>query len=129
MKYAMDFIELPQRSEKPRNLGLTLVRDPGMGTIQAEAFLDAASIYVDYIKFRNLSPCLWPESLLIDKIGLYHRHNVKVFSGGIYVEMAKIQNVWDRALGYLKETGFEALEISSTYVYFTEAEKAEMVRD
>ena len=31
MKYALDFIEIVEREDKPRTCGLTLVRDPGYG--------------------------------------------------------------------------------------------------
>jgi len=127
-KYAMDFIELMERSPKPRQSGLTLVRDPGMGTLQTRAFLESAAEYVDYIKFRNVTPRLFSEELIKDKIKLNQEFNVKVFTGGIYFEIAYLQGVIDQAFEYAAEMGFDAAEISDNLVPITMEQKIDFVK-
>lgn len=123
MTYAMDFLEIGEREAKPRSEGLTLARDPGYGPKHLDALLESAALYVDYIKFRNLVPRLWPEALLREKVALLARYEVKSFLGGIYGEYAFLQDKWDRAIDYLAEIGCSAFELSENYVEFGSAEK------
>jgi len=129
MKYAMDFLEITERESKPRTSGLTLVRDPGMGLLETDAFLESAGFYVDYIKFRNVTPRLHSEALLKDKISKYKAYQIKTFAGGIYCEMANLQGIWKKALDYLVELNFDALEISDNIVPFTFQQKLDMVKE
>jgi phosphosulfolactate synthase len=124
----MDFLQIPERSGKPRSSGLTLVRDPGMGVHQVESFVESAGQYVDYVKFRNLTPRLHSEESLKQKIAIYQQADVPVFAGGIYIEMAFLQGVLDKALDYLREMKFDAVELSDNIVPFSIEQKLDIVR-
>ena len=127
-KYAMDFIDMMERSGKPRESGLTLVRDPGMGAMQTRAFLESAAEYVDYVKFRNITPRLFSEESMCEKIKINHEYEVKVFTGGIYFEFAYMQGCVEQAFQYAVEMGFDASEISDNIVPISFAEKIQYVK-
>src|SRR3990167_4054921 len=105
MKQAMDFLSVIERAGKPRKNGLTLVRDPGFGLQLLRAHLETAAPFIDYAKVRNITPRLFPESLLIDKIALYREHDIEMFFGGIMFEAAYLEEKVDEAIGYAVRVG------------------------
>ena len=110
-KYAYDFIDIPEGLPKPRTKGLTFVRDPGMGLTSQKIFLEDAADFVDYVKFRNVTPRLYRESLIKEKIALYQRNGIRTMSGGIFFQFAWLQKKLDRYFPYLTEIGFDAVEV------------------
>ena len=126
--YAMDFLKIIEREHKPRKVGLTLCHDPGFGPTQLEGHLEAVGDFVDYIKFRNLTPRLWSESLFKRKTEIIRRANIKCLPGGMYGELAYLQGQWDRAAEYLNEVGCNAFELSENYVTFSPEEKERMIK-
>ena len=110
-RYAYDFIDIPERAGKPRTRGLTLVRDPGMGLTSQRIFLEDAGEFVDYVKFRNVTPRLFRESLIREKIRLYRDYGVGAMSGGIFFQFAWRQKKLEQYFSYVQEIGFSAVEI------------------
>ncbi|MEX2451787.1 MAG: phosphosulfolactate synthase [Rhodospirillales bacterium] len=127
MKYALDFIEIVERPDKPRSCGLTLVRDPGYGLKMIEAYLETGGAWIDYVKFRNYNPRFYSEKLFYDQIKLYRDYDVKPMVGGTTGEICYLQGHWDRMVDYLHEAGCQALEISTNYLEISEAEKLKLV--
>jgi len=119
----MDFIEIAEREPKPRKVGLTLVRDPGMGLSEQRIFLESVGEFVDYIKFRNLTPRFFRESLISEKMELYRQHQVKVFTGGIFFEFAWLQGKLEQMYQFIERMGFEAIELSDNIIPISEEEK------
>ena len=83
MKYAMDFIEAIEREDKPRKSGLTGVRDPGMGMLETQMFIESAGMYTDWVKFRNMMPRFFSHDWFVKKVNLYKDNNINVLPGGI----------------------------------------------
>ena len=110
-KYAYDFIDIPEGRPKPRTKGLTFVRDPGMGLTSQDIFIEDAGDFVDYVKFRNVTPRLYRESLIKEKIERYQRNGIRTMSGGIFFQFAWLQKKLDRYYPYLTEIGFDAVEV------------------
>lgn len=128
MKPALDFIEIVERAAKPRTTGLTLVRDPGFGLQMLRAHLETAAPFIDYAKMRNLTPRLFPESLLVDKVALYREYQIEVFFGGIVFEAAWLQGQVDRAIAYASRFGVKTVEISDNIITLSLEEKLDFVR-
>ncbi len=115
----LQFLEIPERSEKPRKSGLTLARDYGIGYAEAEAWMESAGEFIDYIKLRHLFSLLMtddPDDLNMRKIRLYREHDVHVNPGGIVFEIAFVQNKVDRTFEALARGGFSAVECSENIV-------------
>jgi phosphosulfolactate synthase len=119
----MDFIEIAEREPKPRKVGLTLVRDPGMGLSEQRMFLESVGEFVDYIKFRNLTPRFFRESLISEKMELYRHYQVKVFTGGIFFEFAWLQGKLEQMYQFIERMGFEAIELSDNIIPISEEDK------
>lgn len=129
MKYALDFIQIVERANKPRTSGLTLVRDPGYGLKMIEAYLETGAPWIDYVKFRNYNPRFYSEQLFFDQIKLYRSNQIKVLVGGTTGEICHLQGHWDHMLDYLQGAGCNAIEISTNYLEISEQEKMAKVRE
>lgn len=129
MKNAMEFLEAIERPEKPRTSGLTGVRDPGFGIRETEIFIETAGRYTDWVKHRNMFPRFLSEELFIAKNKLYTDAGIGVLTGGIYGEMAFLQDKWDTALKYAIDCGITGMEISENYTVYSEEEKMGLIHD
>ena len=128
---AFDFIDIPERSAKPRRVGLTLARDLGVGYGEAESYMAAVGDFIDYIKIRHLFVLLMgtgPDDLVRRKVALYKRHKIDVNPGGIVFEMAVLSNAADRAFDRVAELGFTAVECSENIIPLTIEEKLAHIR-
>jgi phosphosulfolactate synthase len=75
MNYELDFI--PERPERPRDSGLTMVMDKGLSTRQAEDLIDSSADYVDLVKLGFGTSAF--SNNLTEKIKLYHDAGMKVY--------------------------------------------------
>jgi len=69
--YNFDISHLPDRAEKPREEGLTMVMDKGLSLRQAQDFIETSENYVDLIKLGFGTSIITPN--LDKKIDFYHK--------------------------------------------------------
>jgi phosphosulfolactate synthase len=110
------FEHLPLRAGKPRNTGLTMVRDDGQPLPAIEALLESYGHLFDYMKFRQFVTWYMRPTELQEKIAVCARHDVKTFLGGTVLEVAHLHNKTEYALGVMQEYGLSAVEVSSSVV-------------
>ena len=125
-KRALHFIDIPERSNKPRTTGLTLARDYGIGYSDAQDWMESVGEFIDYIKIRHLFTLIAPmdkNHLTLRKIQLYKDHDVDVNPGGIVFEMAVLSNKVDECFATLVDTGFTAIELSENMIEIELKEK------
>jgi len=125
-KRALEFIEMPTRSTKPRKTGLTLARDYGIGYYAALDWMESVGEFIDYIKMRHLFSLIAPldkNHVTMKKIQLYKDHGVEVNPGGIVFEMAVLSNKVDKCFATLVDMGFTAVEISENIIEMELKEK------
>lgn len=115
-KFAFDFIDIDMRPGKPRNTGLTIVRDRMRSLGEQQDFLETYAPFVDFVKLSNMAPRLYSESFLKQKLKLYQSHNVTPFFGGIMFENALAQGKVDAFFRYLSELGSPAIELSDNII-------------
>lgn len=105
-------LELPATVQKPRRLRKTMVFDRGWPLVFIEGVLEAYAGAIDIAKVSA-----WhlhqPEEVVARKVRLYKRYGIEVQVGGPVLEIARAQGKEDEVLRYLRELGFESLEISS----------------
>lgn len=103
---------LAGRTFKPRQVGLTMVIDKGMGLRETEDLLSLAGDYFDFWKLGFGTSAFYSEAMLRRKIALAHEHQVEIYPGGTFLEVAVSQNrleeFYDRAVAL----GFTTVEIS-----------------
>jgi len=121
------YLTLPERQNKPRTVGRTMVHDSGVGLELLKGVLETAAPYIDYYKFRSMTHALYPEKLTRQKIDLLKAHQIKPFMGGNVAELAYVQGTLDDHIAYTKALGWEATEISETYITYPEEIKRELI--
>jgi Uncharacterized conserved protein len=105
-----DFLTLPARSAKPRNVGLTHVIDRGVPLETARAVIDSCGDEIDFWKFG------WGTSYvstnLAAKLALLARAGIGACLGGTLMEIAWAQGKVDALLGWAAELGLPHVEVS-----------------
>lgn len=100
------------RREKPRDKGLTMVIDKGVGLHAFRELLELASPFIDIYKLGFGTTALYPPKLLQQKIAIAKQHGLHIMPGGTFFEIASRH---DSPLAYMKlihSLGFNAVEIS-----------------
>ncbi len=103
---------LSTRIQKPRNYGLTMVMDKGLGLNETSELLSVAGNYIDYVKLAFGTPALYNGELLRKKISLVRTHGIHIYPGGTFLEIAVMQNKTDDFLKRAWELGFRTIEVS-----------------
>lgn len=118
---------LPQRSQKPRNTGITLAIDTGFSVRQAEDFCDVASHHVDIVKLG------WGTSYvtanLRDKLDVYRNYDIPVYFGGTLFEAYLLRDELDKYLKFLDRYDINYLEVSNGTIRLSEHKKLDIIRD
>jgi phosphosulfolactate synthase len=127
MKMAFEIIDLLARSEKPRQQGLTMVLDKGLGLNQAEDLMEAAA-YIDIIKLGWGTPRLFSEKLIHKKVALYKKHDIYVGNGGTLFEISHTQGKTADFFAYARNIGMNIIEISNGVTSLSLAEKARAIQ-
>lgn len=117
---------MPERSEKPRSKGLTMVMDKGLSLREVEDFLSISAEYTDLIKLGFGTSVV--TSRLADKIKLYKDAGLPVYFGGTLFEAFVIRGLFDDYLRYLEKFGIEYAEVSDGSITIAEEEKCEYIR-
>ncbi len=113
--------QIPERTSKPRNHGLTMVMDKGLSVEEAKNFLSAASPHVDIVKLGFGTSFVTPN--LREKIELYQKANIPVYFGGTLFEAFLIRNQFDEYVKVVKDYGISYMEVSDGSITIPHAEK------
>jgi phosphosulfolactate synthase len=118
---------LPKRTEKPRNKGITLALDKGFSVRQAEDFCEATSNYTDIVKLG------WGTSLvtlnLKEKLDVYKNYNIPVYFGGTLFEAYVLRDELDKYVQLLQDHNIEYLEVSNGTIWLSDKRKNEIIKD
>lgn len=112
---------LPERTQKPRNYGLTMVMDKGMGHDEVKNFLSVAAPYVDIVKLGFGTA--YVTNRLREKIDIYKAHNIPVYFGGTLFEAFLVRGQFDDYLNIVKEYGLDYVEVSDGSITIPHIEK------
>jgi phosphosulfolactate synthase len=109
-KELFNLSQLPDRSSKPRNNGLTMVMDKGLSLQEVENFLENGSHYTDLIKL-GFGTSIFTNKLQ-DKINLYKSANIPVYLGGTLFEAYIVRNQFDDYVRLIEKLGITHIEVS-----------------
>jgi phosphosulfolactate synthase len=101
---------IPERTSKPRNVGLTMVMDKGMGVIEVENFISVCSDYVDLVKLGFGTSYVTQN--LDKKLDIYREANITVYFGGTLFEAFIVRNQFDDYLRMIERYKLTHAEIS-----------------
>ena len=100
----------PERPKKSREMGLTMVMDKGLSTIDAEGLMETSSEYIDIIKFGFGTSLLTQN--ISKKIKLYKKNNIKVYLGGTLFEAYVIRGMFNEYCDLIDKLELDTVEIS-----------------
>jgi phosphosulfolactate synthase len=119
------FLDLPERSVKPRVRGLTHVIDRGMSIAEVDGLLEVAGASVDVVKLG------WGTGLvtanLRPKLDRYAAHGIPVMLGGTLTELAIRQDRVEGLVAWLHELGLHHVEVSDGTIALEPAVKHELI--
>jgi phosphosulfolactate synthase len=119
------FIELPSRTEKPRNTGLTVVMDGGVSLAAFQDAVEYNSAHFDFVKFGWCTALV--SSHLDMKIQILRDCNIGFFFGGTLFEKALMQNKVDEFHEFVRNHKCEYVEISNGTIDLSNAEKCKYI--
>jgi len=117
---------LPKRSTKPRQNGITLVLDKGFSTRETEDFIESCSPYTDIVKLGWGTGCVTPN--LKRKLDVYKSAGIPVYFGGTLFEAYVLRNELDNYLRVLDAYGIEHIEVSNGTIWLSEEKKIGFIK-
>jgi len=101
---------LPERTSKPRQIGIAMVMDKGLSLREAADFVTNSGDYIDFVKL-GFGTSLVTKNVT-EKIKLYQKANIKVYVGGTLFEAFVIRDQFDEFRKYIDRLGLDTVEIS-----------------
>lgn len=102
--------DIPKRTEKPRQTGLTMVMDKGSSLREVEDFISTCGSYVDIVKLGWGTSYVTPN--LKEKITLFKKAGIPVYFGGTLFEAFIVRGQFDEYVKVLEKYELEHVEVS-----------------
>jgi len=118
--------QIPERTPKPRQSGLTMVMDKGLSLREVEDFLSTSGQYADIIKLGWATSFVTPN--LKEKIAIYHAAGLPVYFGGTLFEAFIVRNQFDDYRKLLDEFKLDYAEVSDGSIDMKQDDKCEYIR-
>ncbi|HUH82108.1 MAG TPA: phosphosulfolactate synthase [Solirubrobacteraceae bacterium] len=119
------FLDIPERSAKPRERGITHVIDRGMSVAEVDSLLEVSCAIVDLVKLgwgtAVVSPNLGP------KLERYASAGVPVVLGGTLTEIAIRQGRVEGLIEWMRELGLRHVEVSDGTIALDGNVKRELI--
>jgi phosphosulfolactate synthase len=120
------FLDVPARSPKPRERGITHVIDRGLSVAEVDGLIETVGDSVDIVKLG------WGTALvtanLKPKLERYAAHGIPVVLGGTLTEVAIKQGRVEGLIAWLHELGLRHVEISDGTISLEPEVKAHLIR-
>ncbi len=124
MNYQLN--QIPERTNKPRNSGLTMAMDKGLSTRQVEDFLSTSAEYTDIVKLGWATSYVTPN--LQEKLDIYRSANIPVYLGGTLFEAFVVRNQFEDYLRVMDKYKLEYVEVSDGSLEMESDIKCEYIR-
>lgn len=124
---AFQNVPVAARPGKPREQGLTMLIDWGLGVSAQKDLLEASGEYIDLAKIAVGIPGLLPLDVLCRKLENYRANQVEAFPGGQFLEYAVSRDSVNEYLADAGEAGFRLIEVSDNTAPFTPAFKKDLI--
>ncbi|MCC3157820.1 phosphosulfolactate synthase [Hymenobacter sp. 15J16-1T3B] len=124
MNYTLS--QIPERTQKPREQGFTMVMDKGLSVREVEDFLEVGADYTDIVKLGWATS--YVTSNLQRKLDAYKAAGIPVYFGGTLFEAFIIRNQFDDYRRLLDQYGMEYAEVSDGSIELDHDRKLEFIR-
>jgi phosphosulfolactate synthase len=120
-----DQLDLPDRTVKPRQDGVTHVLDKGLSVAEIDSMIEVAGASVDIVKLG------WGTALatgnLERKLERYRDHGIPVVLGGTLTELAIARDRLDELIAWAHDLGLRHFEISDGTIALDHDHKLELI--
>ncbi len=113
--------QLPDRNQKPRVNGITMVMDKGLSIEEAKNFMSVAHPHVDILKLGFGTAFVTPN--LEEKIKVYQAYDIPVYFGGTLFEAFLIRNQFNDYIDVCRKYNINYMEVSDGSITIPHAEK------
>ncbi|MDX2303935.1 MAG: phosphosulfolactate synthase [Microscillaceae bacterium] len=117
---------LPERTQKNRNYGLTMVMDKGLSMREAADMIDISGDYIDIIKLGWATSYVTPK--LKEKLDIYRQAGIPFYFGGTLFEAFVIRGQFEDYRKVLDKYDMPLAEVSDGSITIPHEEKCEYVR-
>jgi len=117
--------QVPERSQKPRTKGLTMVMDKGLSVRETEDMLSIASPYIDIVKLGWATSFVSPN--LDEKLAIYKSANIPVYFGGTLFEAFVVRNQFEDYRKLLDKYQLTHAEVSDGSIEMPQDVKCEYI--
>lgn len=118
--------DLPERSVRPRDCGLTHVLDKGLSVREVDDLAEVCAGAIDIVKLG------WGTALLTGnleaKLERYRAHEIPVVLGGTLTELALRDGRVDELIDWMKQLGLRHAEVSDGTIDLEPARKLTLIR-
>lgn len=118
--------QLPFRSSKPRNNGLTMVMDKGLSIRQVEDMISTGESFIDIVKIGWAISHITPN--LKEKLAVYRDASIPVYFGGTLFEAFVVRNQFDDYRRLLDQYDLKHAEVSDGSLEMPHDLKCEFIR-
>jgi phosphosulfolactate synthase len=102
--------KIPERTQKPRKSGLTMVMDKGLSLREVSDMIETSGQYIDIVKFGWATSYVTPN--LKEKLDIYKEANIPCYFGGTLFEAFVVRDQIDDYLKVIEKYGLEYAEVS-----------------
>ncbi|RZK67493.1 MAG: phosphosulfolactate synthase, partial [Pedobacter sp.] len=118
--------QIPDRTAKPRESGLTMVMDKGLSLREVEDFLSVSADHTDIVKLGWATSFVTPR--LNEKLAIYREAGIPVYFGGTLFEAFVVRNQFDDYRRLLDKYGMDHAEVSDGSIDMVQDDKCEYIR-
>ena len=125
MNFKLSFI--PKRSDKPRNKGITMMMDKGLGLRETENFIEASAHLTDLVKFGFGTAFV--TSQLEEKLKIYRAAGIRPYFGGTLFEAFYARGMFKEFVKMLDKYDLDLAEISDGSIIIPPNEKCKLIHE
>ena len=116
---------IPKRTIKPRDKGLTMMMDKGLSIRQAEDFIESSGHLTDMVKLGFGTSMI--SNRLEDKIKIYQTAGIDVYFGGTLFEAFVVRDMFEEYLEFIAKYNVTMVEVSDGSIEISHEKKCEFI--
>ena len=117
---------IPERTQKPRTEGYTMVMDKGLSLREVEDMLESSESYIDIVKLGWATSYVYPK--LKEKLALYKEANIPCYFGGTLFEAFIIRDQFEDYRKIIDEFDLSYAEVSDGSIVMDHDKKCEYIK-
>jgi phosphosulfolactate synthase len=127
MQFGFANVPVPERPGKPRQTGVNMMIDWGLGLAAQADAIRTSGVYIDRAKIAGGIPRVMPRDILMEKLALYREQDIGTATGGLFTELTLKQGTFERMVEDAATLGFTAIEVSENLEALSAKVKSEAI--